>query len=170
MIRGISIVMIAVIAMQTVGCSSWRPLTRANEVPEHSKQALMRDQVLGKLTEGMVVRIEIRESSRTPIRGQVIEGLINRVGLKTLTVTHFKGFAVGEYGPEYTLSYADIVSIEYRQVRDLTVLFLVGAVVGTLAGFFGTGIIVFEKQEFEKTEESNLVDRRVCGTPIATRP
>lgn len=143
MIRGISIVMIAVIALQTVGCTAWRQVARIKEVPEANREASIRDEVLGKLTEGMVARIGIREGSRTPTRGQVIECLIKKVGVKSLTVTHFRGFAVGNTGPEFTLRYADIVSIEYRQVRNLTVLFLVGAVVGTLVGFFGTGHIVF---------------------------
>lgn len=142
MIRAISIVLIAAIALQTVGCSSWRPLTRANEVPEDSKKASMRDQVLGKLSEGMVVRIEIREGTLTPIKGRVIECLIKEVGPASLTVTHFKGFAGGKYGPEFTLQYTDIVSIEYRQVPNLPIL-VAAIAVGTVLGFFGTAIMVF---------------------------
>ncbi len=142
MLRAISIVLILAIALQTFGCSAWRPLTRANEVPEVSKQASMRDQVLSKLTEGMVVRIEIREGSRAPIKGQVIECVIEEVGLTSFTVTPFKGYARGNGGTEFTLQYADIVNIEYRQVRNSTI-FWVAVAIGTILGYFGTGIIVF---------------------------
>ena len=44
-----------------------RPLARVNEVSEDNRQSSMRDQVLGKLTEGMRVRIRIREGARAPI-------------------------------------------------------------------------------------------------------
>ena len=33
MTRAMSIVLIVTIALQTVGCSTWRPLARANNVP-----------------------------------------------------------------------------------------------------------------------------------------
>ncbi len=49
MTRAINIVLVLAIALQTVGCSSWRPLARANEVSEDNRQASMRDKVLSKL-------------------------------------------------------------------------------------------------------------------------
>ena len=67
MTRAISIVLIVAIALQTVGCSTWRPLALANNVPEDSRQSSMREQVLGKLEEGMAVRITILEGASAPI-------------------------------------------------------------------------------------------------------
>ena len=66
MMRAISIFLIIAIALQTVGCTTMRPLARVNEVSEDNRQSSMRDQVLGKLTEGMRVRIRIREGARAP--------------------------------------------------------------------------------------------------------
>ena len=67
MMRAISIVLIVAIALQTVGCSAWRPLARMNEAPEDARRASMRNQVLGKLKEGMAVRIRILEGASAPI-------------------------------------------------------------------------------------------------------
>ena len=41
MMRAISIVLIVAIALQTVGCSTWRPLVRANEVSEDNNPTSM---------------------------------------------------------------------------------------------------------------------------------
>ena len=121
MIRTINIVVIVAIALQTVGCTTWRPLARASKVTEDDRQSSMRNQVLGKLKEGMVVRIEILEGTYVPIKGQIIECVIEKVGLTSLTLTPFKGYARRNDGTEFTLRYTDIVSIEYRQVGDSTI-------------------------------------------------
>ncbi len=146
MMRAISIVLIVTIALQVVGCSAWRPLARMNEAPEDARQASMRNQVLGKLKEGMVVRIEILEGTYVPIKGQIIECVIEKVGLTSLTLTPFKGYARRNDGTEFTLRYTDIVSIQYRQVGDSTIL-VGGVVVGAVLGFFGIAIIAFNEQE-----------------------
>ena len=86
MTRAMSIVLIVAIALQTVGCSTWKPLARTNVVPGDDRQATMRDQVLGKLTEGMRARIKIREGIHAPIKSEVIEGKIETIGPKSLTV------------------------------------------------------------------------------------
>ena len=67
MIRAISFVLIVTIALQVVGCSTWRPLARADEIPANDRQASMPDQVVGKLKEGMAVRIRILEGASAPI-------------------------------------------------------------------------------------------------------
>ena len=130
MTRAISIVLIAAIALQTVGCSTWQPLARASKVHEDDKQSSMRDQVLGKLKEGMRVRIGIREDA-APITGRVVECVINKIGHTSLTVTPFTSFARGN---EITLHYADIVSIEYRE-SDGSEAFIVGVGVGSVLCF-----------------------------------
>ena len=135
MTRAISIVLIATIVLQSVGCSSWRPLTRANEVTKDSKETSMRDQVLGKLSEGMVVRIEIREGSRAPIKRRIIECLIKEIGHTALTVTPVSSFS---RGIEITLRYADIVSIEHRE-SGRAWAFFIGAGVGVLLGLILIG-------------------------------
>ena len=76
MIRAINIVLIVAIALQTVGCSTWKPLARTHEVPEDDRQSSMRDQVLGKLKEGMAIRIRIRDGTPTQIKGQVLECIV----------------------------------------------------------------------------------------------
>lgn len=79
MIRAISIVLTVAIALQTVGCSTWRTAARLKDVPESNREAAMRSQVIGKLTEGMRVRIEIREGTRLPIEGLVIVCVIEDI-------------------------------------------------------------------------------------------
>ncbi len=146
MIRTVNIILIVAMVLQMVGCSAWRPLARMNEAPEDARQASMRNQVLGKLKEGMVVRIEILEGTHVPIKGQVIECVIEKVGLTSLTLTPFKGYARRNNGTVFTLRYTDIVSIQYRQVGDSTVL-VGGVVVGAVLGFFGIAIIACNEQE-----------------------
>ena len=134
MIRAINIVLIIAIALQTVGCSTWRPLARANEVPEDDRQSSMRVQVLGKLKVGMRARIKIREGTRVPVIGQVIECVIEKVGATSLTVTPMSFHAPGNVSRELTLRYADIVSIEYRESDD-SVVFVLGVGVGAVLGY-----------------------------------
>ena len=42
MMRSVSIILIAAILFQTVGCATTRPLARANEVPQNNDQPLIR--------------------------------------------------------------------------------------------------------------------------------
>ena len=135
MTRAINIVLVAAIALQTVGCSSWRPLARMNEVPEDERQSSMRDQVLGKLKEGMRVKIRVREDAPTPFEGQVIICVIEKVGPTSLTVNLFRSNFDGNDRRESTLRFADIVSIEYRTARGLPV-FLAGFAVGVVFVYF----------------------------------
>ena len=115
MIRAFSIVLILAIALQTVGCSSWRPLARMNEVPEDERQTYMREQVLGKLKEGMAVRITIRDGTAAPFKRQVIECIIEEIGQASLTLTPVDDHIRSTVKREFTLHYADIMSIEYRK-------------------------------------------------------
>ena len=132
MIRTISIVLIVAIALQTVGCSSWRPLARANRVAEDDRQTSMRDQVLGKLTEGLAVRIRIRAGTHLLIKGEVIEGIIERVGVTSLTVTTMTFYAPGNVNRELTLHFSEIESIEYRESNRELGAFVAGFAVGPM--------------------------------------
>ena len=76
MTRAISIVLILAIALQTVGCSTWRPLARVNKGAEDDKQSSMREQVIERLTEGMRIRLKIRDGAETPIKFRVFECVI----------------------------------------------------------------------------------------------
>ncbi len=67
MMRAISIVLIVAIALQSFGCSTWRPVVRVAKSADDDRQSSMRDQVLGKLKEGMAVRIRILEGASAPI-------------------------------------------------------------------------------------------------------
>ena len=141
MIRAISIVLILAIALQTVGCSAWRPLTSANKVAENKRQQLIRDEAFGKLMEGMRVKMRIREGTGVLIGRQVFKCVIKRVGLTSLTVmplTPLMSSVRIRARKRITLKYSDIVSIEYDsdRGRGLTV-FLVGVGVGTILGFLG---------------------------------
>ena len=136
----ISIVLIVAIALQTVGCSTWKPLVRVNEVFEADNQNSIREQSLIKLKEGMRVRIRIRAGTRPPIKGRVIECVIERIGQNSLTVTPFTSFAHGNDGREFTLRYADIVSIEYRGVARKSLVFAGGFSTGVILGFLVAGI------------------------------
>lgn len=129
--RAISMVLIVAMALQTVGCSTWRPLARGYEVSEDSKQALMREQVLGKLTEGMRIRLRIKDSAETPIKVRVFECIIERIGQTSLTVTPITFFVRSTTSGEFALQYIDIASIEYREDRGLSV-FLSGFAFGAL--------------------------------------
>ncbi len=147
MIRAINIVLIIAIALQTVGCSTWRPLDRGSGVPWWDKKTPMQELVLGKLKEGMRVRIRIREGARGPTNGEVIEGIIEKIGLTSLTVTPIVFYARGTVSRELTLHYSDIESIEYRElVRELPV-FVAGVAVGTILGFFVTGLIFVHQSD-----------------------
>ena len=94
----------------------------------------MREQVLRKLKEGMCVKIRIRPGTRAPIKGRVIECVIEVIGQSSLTVTTFGSFARRNDGRVFSLQYTDIVSIEDRAARDSTV-FVGGGVVGLLLSY-----------------------------------
>ena len=135
MTRAISIVLIVAIALQTVGCSAWKPLARANEVSKDDKQSSMRDQVLGRLTVGMRARIEIREGAPAPVIGRVIECVIENVGPTSLTVTASAQFFFPDnLSRRLTLRYSDIESVEYRE-SDNSGIFVLGVGVGAVLGF-----------------------------------
>ncbi len=118
MIRVISIVLIAVIALQTVGCTAWRQVARTNEFPEAKREASMRDEFLGELKEGMAVRIGIREGTLALVQGEVIEGTIETVGHISLTVIlgldRFRSSS-NQAKERLTVPFSDIASIEYRR-------------------------------------------------------
>lgn len=137
MTRAISIVLIVAIALQTVGCSTWRPLARAGELPEDDRQSSMRKQVLGRLTVGMRARIEIREGAPAPIIGRVFECVIERVGPTSLTVTASARFLFPDNSSRrVTLRYSDIEGVEYQESNRGFGVFAAGVVIGTLAGFY----------------------------------
>ena len=132
--RAISIVLIVATALQTVGCSSWRPLARTNEVSEDNRQASMRDQILSKLTEGMRVRIRMREGTYAPPEGQVIECVIEEVGLASLAVSPRAYSVHANASRMLTLRYADIESIEYRESGGVFAVLVAGLGVGAILG------------------------------------
>ena len=115
MIRAISIVLILAIVLQTVGCSTWRPLVRMNDVPEDERQTYMGEQVLGKLNEGMAVRITIRDGTPAPFKRQVIECIIEEIGQTSLTLIPITDHVRGTVKREFRLDYTDIESIEDRE-------------------------------------------------------
>lgn len=136
MTRAVNIVLIVAIALQTVGCSStWKPLARLDEVPVEDDQDYMRDQVLGKLNEGMTVSITIRAGTGAPIKGRVIECVVEEIGHTALTVTPVSSFS---RGIEITIRYADIVSIEHRE-SGRAWAFVTGAGVGVFLGLILIG-------------------------------
>ncbi len=132
--RAISIFLIVTIALQTLGCSTWKPLARANEVSEDNRQASMRDQVLGKLTEGMAVRIRIRAGTHLPIKGKVIDCIIEKVGPTSLTVTPMTFYVPGNVNRELTLHFSEIESIEYRESGGVFAVLVAGLGVGAILG------------------------------------
>ena len=132
MMRAINIVLIVTIALQTVGCSTWRPVARANEVTEDDRQSSMRDQVLGKLKEGMAVRLRILEGTHLSIKGRVIDCIIEKIGLTSLTVTPMSFYAPGNVSRKLTLHYSDIASIEYRESNRERGAFVEGFAVGAM--------------------------------------
>ena len=89
------------------------------------------EQVLGKLKEGMAVRIRIRDGTRGPTKGEVIEGIIEKVGLTSLTVTTFTYYAPGNVSRELALHYSDIESIEIRKFDSEKTLVVLAAVSAT---------------------------------------
>ena len=135
MARVVSIVLIVAIALQAVGCSSWRPLARASEVPKDDRQPSMRDQVLSKLREGMRVRIRIREGTSAPIKDEFIECVIEKIEETSLTVTPITFYVRNTEHKPFRLTYVDIVSIESRDANDLLVL--MGGIL------FGVGLAYF---------------------------
>ena len=123
MIRAVNIVLIVAIALQIVGCSTWRPLARVNNGAEDDKQSSMREQVIARLTEGMRIRLKIRDGAETPIKFRVFECVIGRIGQTSLTVTPITFFVRSTTSGEFALQYTDIASIEYREDRGLSVFF-----------------------------------------------
>ena len=136
MTRVISIALIAAIAFQTVGCSTWQPLVRVNEGADESGKSWMREQLPWDLKEGMQVRIRVRPGTRVPIRGRVIEGIIRKVGPTTVTV-----IPTTIYGPiasigDVTLDYSAIVSIEFSESYGGSEGIWVGIVAGMILTHF----------------------------------
>ncbi len=142
MIRAISIVLIAAIALHTIGCTTTRPLARANEVSEENNQTSMREQALGKLKEGMRVRIRIRAGTHAPITGRAIECVVEKIGETSLTVTPVTFYLRNTEKKPFTLPYTDIVGIEYRDTNDLAI-FGGGVAVGTILAIFVIGLSLF---------------------------
>ncbi len=137
MIRAINIVLIVAIALQTVGCSTWKPLSRGSKVREDSKQTSMREQVLGKLREGTRARIKIREGTQAPVIGRVFVCVIEKVGPTSLTVTaSARSVFPDNSSRRVTLRYSDIESVEYRESNRGLPVFVAGVAVGTLLGYY----------------------------------
>ena len=135
MIRAISIVLIVAIALQSFGCSTWRPVVRVAKSADDDRQSSVRDHVLGKLNEGMAVRIRILEGTHLPIIGQVIECVIEKVGATSLTVTPMSFHAPGNIVRTLTLDYSDIASIEYRESNRERGAFVGGVAAGAMVIF-----------------------------------
>lgn len=136
MTRVISIALIAAIAFQTVGCSTWQPLVRVNEGSDESGESSMREQPPWNLKEGMHVRIRIRPGTRVPIRGRIIEGIIGKVGPTSVTVV-----PATIYGPmnsigDVTLDYSTIVSIEFSESSRGSEGIWAGLAAGMILSFY----------------------------------
>ena len=140
MTRAISILLIAAIALQTVGCSTWQPQVRVNEASEEIDQTSMRERVLDKLKEGTRVRISVRAGTPAPITGRAFECIIEKIGHSSLTLAPFTSFARRNHGREFTLRYADIATIEYRGVARKSLVFAGGLSTGVILGFLVAGI------------------------------
>lgn len=134
MMRAISIVLIVAIALHTGGCSTWRPLARASEVTEDDRQSSIRDQVLGKLKEGMAVRIRILEGSPVPIKGQVLECIVEGIAQTSLTLIPITDHIRGTVKREFTLHFSDIAHIEYREFNRGLTTFTAGVIAGVTLG------------------------------------
>ena len=130
-IRTINIVLIVAVALQTVGCSTWQPLVRANEVSEHNRNSPVRDQVLGKLTEGMRVRIGIREGAAAPIKGNILECIVEEIGQTSMTLIPITDHIRDTVKREFRLHFADILHIEKREFNRGLTTFEIGLAVGT---------------------------------------
>lgn len=133
MMRGISIVLIVAIAIQTVGCTTWRPLVRVNKAADGDRQTSVRDHVLGKLNEGMAVRIRILEGTHLQIKSRVVDCIIEKIGPTSVKVTPMSFYAPGNVSRELTIHYSDIESIEYRESDDSKV-FVTGLAAGAVVG------------------------------------
>ena len=131
MTRAMSIVLIVAIALQTVGCTAWRPLARMNEVGEANREAWMRDQVLVKLKEGMAVRIRIREGTPAPIKGNILECIVEEIGQTSLTLIPITDHIRDTVKREFRLHFADILHIEKREFNRGLTTFEIGLAVGT---------------------------------------
>ena len=135
MIRSVSNVLIVAIALQTVGCSTWRPLARANEVPEDDRLTYMREQLMGKLKEGMAVRITIREGTPAPVKGQEIDCIVEEIGQESLTLIPITDHVRGTVKREFRLHFADILYIENREFNRGLTHVTIGVAAGALLGF-----------------------------------
>lgn len=143
MTRTISIVLILAIALQTIGCSTWRPIAHLNDVPEDAKQTLSQGQFPGKLKEGMRATIKIRPVARAPIKGRVIECIIETVGPTSLTVIPMTFNAPSNVNRKLTLHFSDIESIEYRESEGAFPAFG-GVILGLLLVAYGLSGITLD--------------------------
>ena len=135
MTRAISIVKIVAIALQTVGCSTWKPLVRADEAHEEDKQSSVRDQVLAKLQEGMRVKIRVREGTAAPIKGASVECVVEEIGEMALTVTPITFYVRSTERKPFSLQFVDIIGIEFLDTHDLDV-WVGGVAVGAILAYF----------------------------------
>ena len=135
MTRAMSIVLIVAIALQSFGCSTWRPVVRVAKSADDDRQSSVRDHVLGKLNEGMAVRIRILEGTHLPIKGRVIDCIIEKIGPTSLTVTPTTFYAPGNIVRTLTLDYSDIESIEYRESNRERGAFVGGVAAGAMVIF-----------------------------------
>ena len=136
MTRAISIVLIVAIALQSFGCSTWRPVVRVAKSADDDRQSSVRDHVLGKLNEGMAVRIRILEGTHLSIKGRVIDCIIEKIGPTSLTVTPMTFYAPGNIVRTLTLDYSDIQSIEYRESHSRWEVLGAGVAVGAVLAYF----------------------------------
>ena len=102
----------------------------------------MREQALGKLKEGMRVRIRIRAGTHAPITGRAIECVVEKIGETSLTVTPVTFYLRNTEKKPFTLPYTDIVGIEYRDTNDWAI-FGGGVAVGTILAIFVIRLSLF---------------------------
>ena len=139
MTRAISIMLTVAIALQTIGCSTWRPIAQINDVPEDAKQTLIQGQFPGKLKEGMRATIKFRPVTLAPIKGRSIECIIETAGPTKLTIIPMTFNAPSNAGRKLTFLYSDIESIEYRESEGSFPAFG-----GVLAGVILTALLLIK--------------------------
>ena len=77
----------------------------------------------------------MREGTPAPIKSQVIECTVEKVGPTSLTVTPMMFYAPGNVNRELTLHFSDIESIEYRESNRELGAFVEGFAAGAMVIF-----------------------------------
>ncbi len=113
MTRVIHIVLIAAMLLQATGCAVRPHVIRQRADSLAVIPVQFREEAYLRLRKGMRARIVLRENASVPLQNRVIEGTIETVGIRSLTILSRARFGRGGERERITLRYADIASIEY---------------------------------------------------------